>query len=134
MTTKKYKKLKTHKKDTPLFTIGQTEKEFGGLDSFSADGLLKEIESEENNIAKITPIQTFSQKEKEIGEVEATPIPLLKQEVPLMPFKDPAYRRCPKCNKRVWKTKAKREGLYVTQIFKCKNKRCDFFKEIRIGI
>lgn len=133
MTKQKYKKLKDHK-NSDNNNIRQKK----SLTTSSADDLLKEIESEEkNNISYGDTALMFSEsekdKEKRIGVSATPPIPL-KQEFPLMPFKDPAYRRCPKCNKRVWKTKAKREGLYVTQIFKCKNKRCDFFKEIRIGV
>lgn len=111
--TEKYKKMNSFKKDYS-----------------SANELLKEVEED-----ILTEEENLKEKIYSDNTLLNTISPLdSSSEIPLNTFEPVNYKRCPKCNSRIKKTKVKSDGRTLIQIFKCRNKTCDFFKEIKIGL
>lgn len=66
--------------------------------------------------------------------IETQEIPKETQEVKLITENEILLKICPICNSKVKRKPVKQIGLTLIQQFKCKNKKCDFQKEISIRI
>jgi hypothetical protein len=111
----------------------------------------QELEEEPQEIENFLPIQKPTPLEKTQPKPQERQIPqailpkiekiaevLEKQDLEgdvilLKPFED-FIKICPICNKKVKKYPVKRNGKILTQLMKCKNKKCDFKKEIVMEI
>lgn len=56
--------------------------------------------------------------------------------IELKPFDyENIFKKCPKCKKRIVKTKVKKENNDIYQLFECKRKKCEgFYCEIKISL
>lgn len=77
---------------------------------------LKKLEEEKNKLIETQEISEETQEIKLIAENETL------------------IKICPICNSKVKRKPVKQVGLTLIQKFKCKNKKCDFQKEIIVGI
>jgi hypothetical protein len=69
-----------------------------------------------------------SQKQEEIAKKEEI------QQVRLIPDNIEFLKTCPACHSKIWRSKVRRQGIILSQMFRCKNKACNFQKEISLRI
>lgn len=88
------------------------------------EALLKEAESKSSiNIEEIEVSQNLSSSpQNNLQEINLS-------------FEDTKkIKKCPKCNKKLFKNKVIQKKDHLAQILKCKSSTCDFYKELKYNI
>jgi hypothetical protein len=98
---------------------------------------IKQLEKEIKEKKKLLKLKKEEEKikEEERKKLEEIKIPqeIIKtetQEIRLIPANDELLKICPLCNSKIKRSKVRRNGFDLIQHFKCKNKACNFRKEI----
>lgn len=96
---------------------------------------LLEIKKLEEKLKKNEELLRLAEKEQQdldtIQTEEQTLTPLSSFDVPLSSQELRQLKRCPKCNKKLFRNKVKQVGYNLSQVLKCKSPTCDFYKELK---
>lgn len=115
-------------------------------EKIKVDSEITEIEDLEREIKakkKLLKLKKEEEKQKEIerkkleeAENQQEVIPKKDiQKIRLLPFIDnKRLKICPICNSKISASKIRKVGFALSQSFKCKNKACNFTKEISFNI
>lgn len=98
--------------------------------------LKKQEEERKKEEEKLKQIEAEQQKvTDEINTIKNETVKENIQSVKLaLPFEVISLKICPKCSAKLKRKKVKQQGFMIIQEIKCKNKMCDFHKEIILKV